>query len=82
MIVVIWISLPAAGFVALLVVEPPVPGSVDRRTTAEIDGYEAGKAGIPVEACPYARGATTFSCNTAEGWKRGWIKGTIEAKGK
>lgn len=43
----------------------------------ELDGIEAAKKGIPVEACPYDREYPSQKRN--EYWKRGWIKGKIES---
>ncbi len=52
-------------------------GSQDYRRTQDesyIEGYEAGLAGVPVQACPCP------SMDSSVSWKNGWIKGFKERK--
>jgi ribosome modulation factor len=43
-----------------------------REEEARREGYEAGKAGIPVGACP------EYGQERIRAWKRGWIDGRKE----
>lgn len=39
----------------------------------KLDGTEAAKKGIPVQACPYP--SVQYNYTQAQAWKQGWIKG-------
>jgi ribosome modulation factor len=38
------------------------------------DGFEAGRAGIPVEACPYGLDGWNSDSRSARWWRTGWIE--------
>jgi ribosome modulation factor len=44
-----------------------------REAASRQEGYDAGKGGIPVEACP------EFQPDRVRAWKQGWIEGRKEA---
>lgn len=59
-----------------------VPWVVERsradRDARVQDGYEAGKAGIPVESSPYGSANTMGDTGRDQDWKAGWRKGYLE----
>lgn len=69
---------PLLGFLFILFIGVVLPiaatvwsGGLDNTREAEShrEGYDAGKARIPVEACP------EFQADRVRAWKRGWIEG-------
>ena len=44
------------------------------------DGFDAGAAGIPVEACPYGLGGWNSEPRLARWWRTGWIEGNKSAR--
>ncbi len=52
----------------------------DRQDSERIqqDGYEAGKAGLPVESNPYYGSMTMGGSGRERDWKEGWCKGYLE----
>lgn len=52
--------------------------AADLQKRVEGEGCEAGRQGVPVEACPYPESVWGDSGKANESWKKGWQKGYLE----